>query len=56
MQFSEDAIKRLIIAIGYTPQDGKNGIYLKSIQIMVDIVFFWTLIAKKSFTIPMKSS
>ncbi len=30
MQFSEDAIKGLITAIGYTPQDGKNGIYLKS--------------------------
>lgn len=32
MQFSEDAIKRLITAIGYTPQDGKSGIYLKSYQ------------------------
>lgn len=32
MQFSEDAIKRLITAIGYAPQDGKSGIYLKSYQ------------------------
>lgn len=32
MQFSEDAIKRLITAIGYTPQDGKSGIYFKSYQ------------------------
>lgn len=32
MQFSEDAVKRLITAIGYTPQDGKSGIYLKSYQ------------------------
>lgn len=30
MQFSEDAIKRLIAAMGYAPQDGKRGIYLKS--------------------------
>ena len=32
MQFGEDAIKRLITAIGYAPQDGKSGIYLKSYQ------------------------
>ena len=32
MQFSGDAIKRLITAIGYAPQDGKSGIYLKSYQ------------------------
>ena len=32
MQFSEDAIKRLITTIGYTPQDGKSGIYFKSYQ------------------------
>lgn len=32
MQFSEDAIKRLITEIGYTPQDGKSGIFLKSYQ------------------------
>ena len=30
MRFSDNAIKELITAIGYTPQDGKNGIYLKS--------------------------
>ena len=30
MPFHEDAIKRLITAIGYTPQNEKNGIYLKS--------------------------
>ncbi|MCI9487385.1 MAG: SAM-dependent DNA methyltransferase [Lachnospiraceae bacterium] len=30
MQLNEDAIKELITAIGYTPQDGKNGIYFKS--------------------------
>lgn len=30
MRFSEDAIKGLIATIGYTPQDGKNGIYCKS--------------------------
>lgn len=30
MRFSEDAIKGLITAIGYAPQDGKSGIYLKS--------------------------
>lgn len=30
MQYSEDAIKKLITAIGYTPQDGKSGIYLKN--------------------------
>ncbi len=32
MQFSEDAIKRLITALGYAPQDGKSGIYLKRYQ------------------------
>lgn len=30
MRFSEDTIKKLITTIGYTPQDGKSGIYLKS--------------------------
>ncbi len=30
MRLSEDAIKRLITAIGYAPQDGKRGIYFKS--------------------------
>lgn len=30
MRFSEDIIKELITTIGYTPQDGKSGIYLKS--------------------------
>lgn len=30
MRFSEDAMKELIATIGYTPQDGKNGIYCKS--------------------------
>lgn len=30
MRFSEDVIKRLVTTIGYTPQDGKNGIYYKS--------------------------
>lgn len=29
MPFSEDAVKGLITTIGYTPQDGKSGIYLK---------------------------
>ncbi len=32
MWFSEDAIKGLVTAIGYIPQDGKNGIYFKSYQ------------------------
>lgn len=32
MQLSEDAIKGLITAIGYAPQNGKSGIYLKSYQ------------------------
>lgn len=32
MQFREDAVKRLITAIGYAPQNGKNGVYLKSYQ------------------------
>lgn len=30
MRFSEDTIKKLITTIGYTPQDGKSGIYHKS--------------------------
>lgn len=30
MQLSADAIKRLISAIGFVPQNGKNGIYCKS--------------------------
>ncbi len=30
MRLSEDAIKRLIAAIGLAPQDGKSGIYFKS--------------------------
>lgn len=30
MRLSDDAIKKLITTIGYTPQDGKKGIYLKS--------------------------
>ncbi len=30
MRLNEDAIKRLITAIGYAPQNGKNGIYCKS--------------------------
>ncbi len=29
MRLSEDAIKRLITAIGFAPQDGKSGIYFK---------------------------
>lgn len=32
MQLSEDAVKRLITAIGYAPQDGKSGIYLKNYE------------------------
>ncbi len=30
MRLSEDAIKRLITAIGFAPQDGKSGVYFKS--------------------------
>lgn len=30
MRLSEDAVKGLITTIGYTPQDGKSGIYSKS--------------------------
>jgi len=30
MRLGEDAIKKLIAAIGFTPQDGKSGIYFKS--------------------------
>ena len=59
MQFSEDAVKRLITAIGYTPQDfrpktGKVEFILKAIKSMMDIVFLWILTISKLFTIPMK--
>lgn len=32
MQLSEDAVKRLVTAIGYAPRDGKSGIYFKRYQ------------------------